>query len=114
MENENKIKKYFYSIGEVAEMFNVNTSAIRYWEKEFDIIKPHRNKKGNRLFTADDINNFKIIYYLIKERKMKIEGVKRKLNENREDVINNIEIIEHLNTIKNYLTDLSNSLDNNE
>ena len=64
---EKRVEKLYYTIGEVAEMFNVNTSLIRYWEKEFDIIKPKKNKKGNRFFTVEDIENFNIIYYLVKE-----------------------------------------------
>lgn len=59
--------KLYYSIGEVAAMFNVNASLIRFWEKEFDIIKPKKNNKGNRLFTVQDIDNLKIIYHLVKE-----------------------------------------------
>ena len=64
---ETKVEKLYYSIGEVAEMFHVNTSLIRFWEKEFDIIKPKKNKKGNRLFTKEDIDNFHIIYHLVKD-----------------------------------------------
>ena len=75
---EPKIEKLFYSIGEVADMFKVNTSLIRFWEKEFDIIKPKKNKKGNRLFTKEDIENFHIIYHLVKERGMTLKGAKMK------------------------------------
>ena len=106
--------KYLYSIGEVAEMFNLNTSAIRYWEKEFDIIKPHRNKKGNRLFTQEDVKNFRIIYHLVKERKMRIEGVKRKLSTSKEEIVNNIEIIDKLKSIKSLLLQISNEIDGDE
>ena len=62
------LTKVYYSIGEVADMFNVNASLIRFWEKEFDIIKPKKNKKGNRLFTKEDVNNYQKIYFLVKER----------------------------------------------
>jgi len=65
---EKKIEKVYYTIGEVAEMFDVNTSLIRYWEKEFDVIKPKKNNKGNRLFTKQDIDNFHLIYNLVKVR----------------------------------------------
>lgn len=68
--------KIYYSMGEVSEMFDVKPSLLRYWEQEFDIIKPHRNKKGNRLYTPQDVDNIKIVYHLLKERKMKIEVVK--------------------------------------
>ncbi|MCK4749887.1 MAG: MerR family transcriptional regulator, partial [Bacteroidales bacterium] len=80
---EPKVEKLFYSIGEVAGMFNVNTSLIRFWEKEYDIIKPKKNKKGNRLFTKEDIDNFHIIYHLVKERGMTLKGAKRKMSENK-------------------------------
>jgi DNA-binding transcriptional MerR regulator len=78
--------KLYYTIGEVAEMFEVNTSLIRFWEKEFDIIKPKKNKKGNRLFTPEDIDNFKVIYNLVKEQGLTLEGAKKYLKENRKAV----------------------------
>ena len=67
---EKKIEKLYYSIGEVAEILQVNTSLIRFWEKNFTIIKPHKNKKGNRYFTKEDIENLKLIYHLVKEQRM--------------------------------------------
>ncbi|MCB0430149.1 MAG: MerR family transcriptional regulator [Flavobacteriales bacterium] len=73
--------KLYYSIGEVARMFDVNTSLIRFWEKEFDIIKPKKNKKGNRLFTKEDVDNFKQIYQLVKESGFTLNGAKLKLKE---------------------------------
>ena len=103
---EQKIEKLFYTIGEVAEMFEVNTSLIRYWEKEFDIIKPQRNKKGNRLFTKKDVENFYIIYHLVKERGLTLEGAKRKMHDNREDTINNFEVVKSLESIKEMLLDV--------
>ena len=90
--NENPTEKLFYKISEVAKMFNVNISAVRFWEKEFDILKPKKNKKGNRLFTPKDIKNIRIIYHLLKERGFTLEGAKKKLKENKTDTINNIEI----------------------
>jgi DNA-binding transcriptional MerR regulator len=77
------IVKLFYYISEVAEMFNVNASLIRFWEKEFDIIKPKKNKKGNRLFTPEDIENLKVIYNLVKEQGLTLDGAKKYLKENR-------------------------------
>lgn len=103
---EQKIEKLFYSIGEVADMFGVNTSLIRYWEREFDIIKPQRNKKGNRLFTKKDVENFYVIYNLVKERKMTLDGAKKKLKENKEDTINNIEVVRSLESIKQMLLEV--------
>ena len=103
---EVKVEKLYYSIGEVAKMFNVNTSLIRFWEKEFDIIKPKKNKKGNRLFTQKDIDNFHIIYHLVKENGMTLKGAKKKMKENKEDTEHNFEIIRSLEQIKEMLTDL--------
>lgn len=107
---EQKIEKLFYSIGEVAAMFNVNTSLIRFWEKEFDVIKPKRNKKGNRLFTKQDVENFYIIYHLVKERGLTLDGAKKKMKENKEDTINNFEVIKSLQQIKEMLLEVRDSL----
>ena len=109
---EQKIEKLFYSIGEVAAMFDVNTSLIRFWEKEFDVIKPKRNKKGNRLFTKQDVENFYIIYHLVKERGLTLDGAKKKMKENKEDTINNFEVIKSLQQIKEMLLEVRDSLGN--
>jgi DNA-binding transcriptional MerR regulator len=105
-----KPEKLFYSIGEVARMFNVNTSLIRFWEKEFDIIKPKKNKKGNRLFTQADVDNFHVIYNLAKERGYTLDGIKRKLKKNREETLSNAEVIKSLKDIKQFLQDIRNNL----
>ncbi|MEE2700224.1 MAG: MerR family transcriptional regulator [Bacteroidota bacterium] len=102
---EKQIKKLFYPIGEVAQIFNVSVSSIRYWEKEFDILKPKKNKKGNRMFTKKDVDNLRIIYHLTKERGFTLEGAKKKLRENKSDTIENIEIINHLKNIRKFLVD---------
>jgi DNA-binding transcriptional MerR regulator len=102
-QKEKKTLKVYYSIGEVAEMFGVNTSLIRFWEKEFDIIQPHKNQKGNRQFTKTDIDNFHLIYHLVKEKGMTLKGAQLKLKENREETANNFEIIKRLNMIKEEL-----------
>jgi Predicted transcriptional regulators len=107
---ERKIEKVYYSIGEVAEMFRVNTSLIRFWEKEFDIIKPKKNKKGNRLFTKQDIDNFHIIFNLVKERGMTLKGAQKKLKENREDTINNFEVVKALKNIRDVLIEIRENL----
>jgi DNA-binding transcriptional MerR regulator len=107
---ETKVEKLYYTIGEVARMFNVNTSLVRFWEKEFDIIKPKKNKKGNRLFTQQDIDNFHIIYHLVKEKGMTLKGAKRKLRENKDDVDHNFEIIKSLESIKEMLIEVRESL----
>ncbi len=91
-------------------MFNVNTSLIRFWEKEFEIIKPKKNKKGNRLFTRADVDNFHIIYHLVKERGFTLEGAKKKLKENKEETINNIEVVKTLKKLKRFLLDLKEDI----
>ncbi len=108
---EPTVEKLFYSIGEVAEIFNVNTSLIRFWEKEFTIIKPKKNKKGNRLFTKEDIENFHIIYHLVKERGMTLKGAQKKMKENREDTVNNFEVIRTLEGIKQMLLEIKEEMD---
>ena len=107
---EKEIKKLFYPIGEVAQIFNISVSSIRYWEKEFDILKPKKNKKGNRMFTKKDVENLRIIYHLTKERGFTLEGAKRKLRENKTDTIDNIEIISHLKNIRKFLVDFREEL----
>ena len=103
-------EKRYYKIGEVAKAFSVNTSLIRFWEKEFDIIKPKKNAKGNRLFTPDDISNFKLIYNLVKERGFTLEGAKQKLKKNPEGIVNNHEIISRLEAVKAELVKIKNQL----
>jgi DNA-binding transcriptional MerR regulator len=107
---EQKIEKLFYTIGEVAEMFDVNTSLIRFWEKEFDIIKPKRNNKGNRLFTKQDVENFYIIFHLVKERGLTLDGARKKMKENKDDTINNFEVIKSLQNIKELLLEVRETL----
>ncbi len=107
---EKEIEKLFYPIGEVAQMFDVSVSSIRYWEKEFNILKPKKNKKGNRMFTKKDVENLRIIYHLTKERGFTLEGAKRKLRENKTDTIDNIGIISHLKNIRNFLVDFREEL----
>lgn len=107
---EKPIEKLYYPIGEVATMFEVNVSLLRFWEKEFDILKPKKNKKGNRLFTANDLNNLKIIYHLVKERGFTLDGAKKKLRENKDDTINNIEIVNRLKDIRQFLVEIRDEL----
>ena len=107
---EKKIEKLYYSIGEVADLFKVNTSLIRYWEKEFDIIKPKKNKKGNRFFTQADIENFHLIFHLVKERGMTLKGAKQKLKENKEDTENNFTVVARLQEIKDLLLEIKEAL----
>ncbi len=107
---ENKVEKLYYSIGEVADMFSVNTSLIRYWEKEFSIIKPRKSKKGNRMFTKSDVENFHLIFNLVKERGMTLKGAKKKLKENKEDTTHNFEIIKTLKNIREMLIGIRDDL----
>ncbi|WP_405608756.1 MerR family transcriptional regulator [Polaribacter sp. Asnod1-A03] len=102
--------KRYYKIGEVAKAFNVNTSLIRFWEKEFDIIKPKKNAKGNRLFTPKDISNFKLIFNLVKERGFTLEGAKQKLKKNPESTFDKYEIITRLESVKAELIKIKNQL----
>ena len=107
---EKKVEKLYYTIGEVANMFGVNTSLIRFWEKNFDVIKPKKNKKGNRLFTKTDIQNLKLIYHLVKEQRLTLEGARKKIAENKEDTVNNFEAIESLKRIKDMLLEVKEML----
>lgn len=103
---EKEIEKLYYTIGEVSQMFGVNTSLIRFWEKEFDILQPTKNKKGNRLFSKEDLKYLKIIYHLVKERGFTLDGAKKKLKENKEDVVNKMEVVNSLNEIKAFLLEI--------
>jgi len=104
------IKKVYYRIGEVAEMFGVNISLIRFWENEFDIIKPFRNKKGNRFFTHSDVDNFHIIYHLVKEQGYTLQGAKEKLKSSYAEVSANHQIVKTLQEIKSFLLELKEDL----
>ncbi len=108
---EQKIERLFYSIGEVAAMFEVNTSLIRFWEKEFDIIKPHKNKKGNRLFTPKDVENFHLIFHLVKEKGLTLKGAQKKLKENHDDTVNNFEVVSKLKEIREFLVEVRDNID---
>ncbi len=103
-------EKRYYSIGEVAEAFKVNTSLIRFWEKEFDVIKPKKNAKGNRKFTPDDIKNLELIFHLVKERGFTLEGAKTHLKEEKQKTLSNFDIIRKLESVKAELINLKNQL----
>lgn len=91
-------------------MFGVNVSLIRYWEKEFDIIKPFRNKKGNRFFTKQDVDNFHLIYHLVKERGFTLQGAREKLKVNRDDITDNHEVVKTLQQMRAFLLELKQNL----
>ncbi|MFS4483859.1 MerR family transcriptional regulator [Hyunsoonleella sp. 2307UL5-6] len=103
-------EKRYYGIGEVAKAFGVNTSLIRFWEKEFDILKPKKNAKGNRKFTPEDIKNLKFIYHLVKERGFTLEGAKTHLKEEKKQALSNFEIVSKLENIKNQLIQIKEHL----
>lgn len=103
-------EKLYYSIGEVAEAFGVNASLIRFWEKEFDVLKPKKNAKGNRKFSQEDVKNLELIYHLVKERGFTLEGAKVQLKENKKKPLDNFEIIRKLENVKAELIKIKESL----
>lgn len=102
--------KLYYTIGEVSRMFNVNPSLIRFWEKEFPLIHPQKNKKGNRVFTSRDIDTFRVIYNLVKEKGYTIQGAREFLSKNRSEAEKNMEIIKSLKEIRGFLIEIENEL----
>ena len=107
---ERKVEKLYYSIGEVAEMLEVPVSTVRFWENEFDILKPMKNKKGNRLFTQADIKNLKILHHLVKEEGMTLSGAKKKLAVKWDETEYKYEISESLQNIKSMLLDIRDNI----
>ncbi|HUX95857.1 MAG TPA: MerR family transcriptional regulator [Bacteroidales bacterium] len=107
---EMKVEKLYYAIGEVAEMLNVPVSTVRFWENEFDILKPMKNKKGNRLFTQADVKNLKIIHHLVKEEGMTLEGARKRLTGKWDETDYKFEINESLQKIKSILLDIGNNI----
>lgn len=107
---EKEITKIFYSIGEVADRYEVNTSLIRFWEKEFDIIKPSKNKKGNRLFTVKDLENFDIIFRLVKKEGYTLDGAKKALSTNKKEYQFQNDLKNQLEKIKKELQSIKDSL----
>jgi DNA-binding transcriptional MerR regulator len=103
-------EKRYYGIGEVAKAFNVNTSLIRFWEKEFDDLTPRKNAKGNRKFTPEDIKTLELIFHLVKERGFTLEGAKIHLKENKKKTLNHFEIIRKLETVKSELLKIKEQL----
>lgn len=107
---EKEIKKLFYTIGEVSKILNVNVSLVRFWDNEFDIIKPKKNNKGNRLFSENDIKNLKIIHHLLKNNGFTIKGAKKALKSKKNDFQKNIFLKERLLEFKKFLVSLRESL----
>jgi DNA-binding transcriptional MerR regulator len=107
---EKKVEKLYYSIGEVAEMLDVPVSTVRFWENEFEILKPMKNKKGNRLFTPEDIKYLRIIHRLLKEEGMTLTGARKKLSLKWEETDHKFEVTESLLKIKSMLLDIKDSM----
>ena len=101
---DKEIEKMYFTISEVAKQFNVAASLIRFWETEFDILKPRKTTKGNRLYSKKDIENFRLIYHLVKEKGYTFDGAKKKLKEGSgENENNHAEIVSRLKNIRKFL-----------
>ena len=107
---EKEIEKLYYSIGEVADIFNVAPSLIRFWESEFEIIKPKKNRKGNRQFTKEDIDSVRTIYHLVKEKGFTLQGAKEMLKNDTQAVRDKMEMIDSLKSVRRFLADLRDKL----
>lgn len=105
-----QIEKIYYSIGETAKILNVPISTVRFWENEFTILKPMKNKKGNRLFTRQDIKNLKIIHRLVKEEGMTLEGAKKRMSGKWDETNSKFEVIESLQKIKSMLLEIRDNI----
>ena len=107
---EKEIEKIYYSIGEVAEQFNVAPSLIRFWESEFDLIQPKKNRKGNRQFTKEDIENVRTIYHLVKQKGFTLQGAKEMLKSDTQSVRDKMEIYDSLKKIRQFLVEVRDKL----
>lgn len=109
--NPNKELKLYYSISEVAALFNVNESLLRFWEKEFPTISPKKNSKGTRQYRKEDLESIRLVYHLVKEKGMTLAGAKQRLKANKEDTIKNLEVINRLESIKKELLSIRKEMD---
>jgi len=107
---EKEIEKVYFTIGEVADEFNVATSLIRFWESEFSILSPKKNKKGNRQFTKSDIEKLRLIYHLVKERGFTLQGAKDMLENDPDELQDKMEMIASLHSVKEFLIKLKEEL----
>ena len=107
---EKEIEKLYYSIGEVAEIFTVAPSLIRFWESEFDLIKPKKNRKGNRQFTKEDIDSVRTIYHLVKEKGFTLQGAKEMLRNDSQAVKDKMEMLDSLRNVRRFLVELRENL----
>ena len=108
---DNESSKLYHSISEVSAKFGVKASLIRFWEKEFDIIKPRKNAKGNRLFTQQDIDNIALVHHYVKERRLTLEGARQKIRQNRDDAEHAFQIVQSLKKIRAMLLEIKESID---
>jgi DNA-binding transcriptional MerR regulator len=108
--NDDDALKLYYSISEVAELFNVSKSLIRFWEKEFEILKPHKNSKGERRFTRNNLEQIQLIYHLVKERGFTLEGAKKEIRQQRTLLKQKQQMIEKLKRLKNFLKEIRNTM----
>jgi DNA-binding transcriptional MerR regulator len=107
---EKEIEKLYYSIGEVSEMFSVAPSLIRFWESEFEIIQPKKNRKGNRQFTKEDIDNVRTIYHLVKEKGFTLQGAKEMLKNDSQSVKDKMEMLDCLRRVRQFLAEVRDKL----
>jgi DNA-binding transcriptional MerR regulator len=103
-------QKLYYSISEVASWFKVNTSLLRYWENEFDILQPRKTRKGDRLFRVEDIKNLQLIYFLLRQRKFSIDGAKNYLKNNKKEADTQVQLVESLTKFRSFLLELRANL----
>ena len=109
--NTNKDLKLYYSIGEVAHMFNVNESLLRYWEKEFPMISPKKAGGNIRQYRKEDIENIRLVYHLVKEKGLTLQGAKQRLKDNKSYAANTAEVVDRLKQLRQELVELKNALD---
>lgn len=111
MPNADKELKLYYSISEVARMFDVNESLLRFWEKEFPQLNPKKAGRGVRQYRKEDIDTVKLIYHLVKERGMTLPGARQRMKDNKEATLRNFEIVERLKSIREELVGMRDALD---
>jgi DNA-binding transcriptional MerR regulator len=107
---EKEIEKLYYSIGEVSDMLGLNASQIRYWETEFEKLKPRKDRSGNRIYTKDDIETIKLIHHLVKEKGFTIEGARTKLKNGSDETIKKMKIHDSLKKLRDFLEEIKESL----
>ncbi len=103
--------KHYYHISEVAKMLNMTVPNLRFWEGEFDILKPKKNKRGDRFFTRQDVEYLKVIHHLLKDKGYTIEGARKKLKQNPHDLIDKLSLIEKLKEMRDFMASLKNYLE---